>query len=148
MIASINQLSDMTGKSYRTIKKHLAESGLDPMKVDDRSINFESKDALPILYGIAHNADKLNLEQERAKLAQEQHRKLTRENDVEEKKVAPVSLLTDVLEKSASKIIPILESLPLEMKRMNPKLTGQDIHLVKKSIAVCRNAIADMEIEV
>jgi len=41
----------------------------------------------------------------------------------------------------------IIKSAALEMKRRNPKLTGHDIQLVKKSIAKCRNAMADAEID-
>jgi phage terminase Nu1 subunit (DNA packaging protein) len=80
-------------------------------------------------------------------LDEEKYRKLKRENDIEENLVAPVSLITDVLAQAATQIIPILDSLPMEMKRDNPNLTGRDIQLVKKSIAKCRNLIADTKIE-
>lgn len=90
----------------------------------------------------------LELNRERAALAAEQRRKLRRENDLAESLVAPVSLLTSAIEKTAAQIIPILDALPLEAKRMNPRLTGHDVQLMKKAIARCRNAIAEMEIEV
>lgn len=61
--------------------------------------------------------------------------------------MAPVSLLAEVLEKSAAVIVPILESLPLIMKRNWPEVSGDQRLLVKKSIFECRNAVADMEIE-
>ena len=68
----------------------------------------------------------------------ERWREKKRQNDLEEDLVAPVSLLTMALAKAASQIIPIMDSLPLEMKRRNPQLSGHDIMLVKKSIAKCR----------
>ncbi len=81
-----------------------------------------------------------------ALLEKEKHREKKRQNDLEEQKIAPVSLLTYALEKSANQIIPILESIPLVMKRNWPEITGDQITLVKKSIAECRNIIADSEL--
>lgn len=78
----------------------------------------------------------------------EKHREKKRQNDIEEKIVAPVSLLTDALLKASNQIVPILESLPLIMKRNWPEITGDQILLVKKAIAECRNAVADMEIDI
>jgi len=75
-------------------------------------------------------------------------RKMKRDNDIDEKLVAPVSLLTDALLKAANQIVPILESLPLIMKRNWPEITGDQITLVKKAIAECRNAVADMEVDI
>ncbi len=77
----------------------------------------------------------------------EKYRKLKRENDVEELNVAPVELLTFALEKSGNIIVPILESLPLEMKRNWPEITRDQIQLINVAIAKCRNAIADSELE-
>ncbi len=80
-------------------------------------------------------------------LEKEKYREKKRQNDLEEQKVAPVALLTMALEKAANQIIPILESLPLVMKRNWPEITGDQITLVKKSIAECRNIIADSELD-
>jgi phage terminase Nu1 subunit (DNA packaging protein) len=77
----------------------------------------------------------------------ERYRQRKRENDLAEDLVAPVSLLSDALENAASQIVPILESLPLHMKRQFPEITGDQIQLVKTAIAECRNVIADIEIE-
>ena len=147
MLTDYENLSKLTGQSYRTLRKRLEEAGVVSVSKKGRKFLFESKEALPVLYGQGLDETKLQLDQERAKLAQQQERKLKRENDIAEGLFAPVSLITEALEKSACQIIPVLESLPLEMKRMNPELTGHDIQLAKKSIARCRNAIADMELE-
>lgn len=92
-------------------------------------------------------SDSIDLQKERALLAAEQRRKLKRENDVEEKLLAPVDLLTDALASTGRQIVAILESLPLTMKRYCPEITGDQITLVKKSIAKCRNSIADMKLD-
>lgn len=81
-------------------------------------------------------------------LDKEKYREKKRQNDIEEKKVAPVQLLTEALVKAGNSIIPILESLPLIMKRSWPEITGDQITMVKKAIAECRNAIADSEIDI
>lgn len=81
------------------------------------------------------------------RIEEEKLRKLKRENDVEEKKFAPVELFQVAIERVVSVQIPILESLPLIMKRNWPEITGDQITLVKKAIAECRNAIADTRID-
>lgn len=77
----------------------------------------------------------------------EKYRKTKRENDIEEGLVAPVALLTDTLQKAGAIIVANFESLPLLIKRHWPEVTGDQITMVKKAIAECRNVIADMRIE-
>jgi phage terminase Nu1 subunit (DNA packaging protein) len=79
-------------------------------------------------------------------LEQERYREKKRQNDVEEGLVAPVAVLEDVLGRGVSAMIPILDGLPLVMKRHWPEITGDQIRLVKEAIAECRNALADVEI--
>ena len=78
----------------------------------------------------------------------ERYREKKRQNDIEEQKIAPVSLLTDALLQAGNQIIPILESLPLIMKRNWPEITGDQVTLVKKAIAECRNTIAGSELKI
>lgn len=80
-------------------------------------------------------------------LEAEKLRKIRRENDIEEGKFAPLFLLTDALQKSGAIIIANLESLPLLMKRHWPEITGDQITMVKRVVAECRNTIADMKID-
>lgn len=87
--------------------------------------------------------DSVNVQLEREKL-----RKLRRENDMQEELVAPIDILTKAISSLASQVVPILDALPMEMKRRNPNLTGHDIHLVKKSIAKCRNLVASVKVEI
>ena len=80
-------------------------------------------------------------------LLQEKYRALKRENDIEEGLVAPVELLTDALQKAGAIVVANLESLPLLMKRHWPEITGDQVMMVKKAVAECRNTIADMKID-
>lgn len=82
-----------------------------------------------------------------AQVEKEKLRKLRRENDIEERKVAPVYLLTEALQKAGAIIVANLESLPLLIKRHWPEVTGDQVMMIKTAIAECRNAIADMKID-
>jgi phage terminase Nu1 subunit (DNA packaging protein) len=80
-------------------------------------------------------------------IEQERYRRMKRENDLEEQEVAPVSVLSDALLKAASMITPVLESLPLVVKRYWPEVTGDQITEIKKAVVECRNVIADMQLD-
>ena len=137
-----NEIEHLTGKPYRTIRKHFDLIGVEAIKRTGNKVFFRSTDALQL-----KSAELANADQDFARLLdQERHRKLQRENDIEDQIVAPVSILTEAIERLASQMIPILDSLPLEMKRRNPNLTGHDVTLVKKSVAKCRNAISEIRI--
>lgn len=79
-------------------------------------------------------------------LDREKLRRIKRENDLEEQLVAPVDKLTDALVKTFAVVCPILDNIPLLIKRYWPEVTGDQMQLVTKAIAECRNAIADAEI--
>jgi phage terminase Nu1 subunit (DNA packaging protein) len=83
-----------------------------------------------------------------ALLDEERYRKMKRENDLAEEEVAPISLIREVVIQGITKILPVLESVPLEMKRRNPRLTGSDIQVAKESIAKCCGIMADIKVEV
>ena len=60
--------------------------------------------------------------------------------------VAPVELLEDAVGRGVAAMVPVLEGLPLIMKRHWPDISGDQIQLVKRAVAECRNALADVEI--
>ena len=72
-------------------------------------------------------------------LEQEKYREKKRENDLAESLVAPVALLEDAVGRGVSAMLPILEGLPLLMKRHWPEITGDQIQLVKRAIGECRH---------
>jgi phage terminase Nu1 subunit (DNA packaging protein) len=150
-IISLSQLSDLTGQSYRTIKKRLTEAGLKPVQEAEKrglAILFESADALPILYrkGCDIDAGLLDLSQERAQLAKEQSRRLQRENDVEERKLIPLEELVDILQDVSRQAVSILDALPLNIKRRAPALRGKDINYIRSEIAKSRNIMANIKV--
>lgn len=143
MKANRSQLSNIFGIARTTIDSYRAQ-GM-PVESGGGRGNSMVFDTVKVFNWIMTRTP-VNDDNYTVLLEQEKHRKLKRENDIEEKKVAPVQLLTDALVKAGNTIIPILESLPLIMKRNWPEITGDQITMVKKAIAECRNAIADSEI--
>ena len=80
-------------------------------------------------------------------LEAEKYREKKRQNDLEEGMVAPVSVLAEVLERGVAAMVPVLETLPLMIKRNWPEVTGDQVTLVKKAVAECRNILCDLEID-
>lgn len=69
-LQSINSLANLSGMTYRTIKKRLALH-LHPVQ-EGRSLLYESVEALPILYQVENAQSQYELEAERARLAHHQ----------------------------------------------------------------------------
>jgi len=91
--------------------------------------------------------DDYDLTKQKAMLTAEQLREKKRENDIADGLVAPLSMITNALQGVGLQMVALLEALPLEMKRANPRLTGHDIMMVKKSISKCCDAISRIQIE-
>lgn len=67
MLLSISELSGITGKDRRTIKRYA--DTLEVVK-DGRAHKYESRELVPLLFGVsAADGEKLDLSQERARLA-------------------------------------------------------------------------------
>ena len=79
-------------------------------------------------------------------LEQEKYREKKRENDAAEMLLAPVELIEHAVERGVAAMIPILETLPLIMKRHWPEITGDQVTMVKTAIAECRNELADVKV--
>lgn len=70
MLISLSYAADLTGKAHRTVKRY-AEAL--PIVKEGRSHMVESRDLLPLLFGVqASDGEKLDLSQERARLAKMQ----------------------------------------------------------------------------
>lgn len=152
-MATQKEIADHLFISTRRIRG-LLKGGILPPRKGPGGLDLESFRKTYIDYLRGCGSRKIKIDEEEIKLDKartlkvlEAYRKLKRENDLGDKTVAPVGLITDALAKTAVQIVPIMDALPLQMKRMNPGLTGHDIHIVKKAIAKCRNVMADAEIE-
>jgi len=89
---------------------------------------------------------RLDLTQERAKESIEKQRKMQRENDLAEGKLAPIEILTTALTGMTAQVVSVLNSLPINLKRRVPDLSATDMDWVKHEIAVARNQIAELKL--
>lgn len=145
MNVSYNQLTDLTGLAYRTIKRRLDDAAIKPTGKNGRAILYNSVEALPVLFGKKNQDEQIDLQKERALESRERRRKLERENDIADGLVVAVETITIVLQSVSAQAVPILESLPLKIKKRIPALTGRDLEWIQKEVAKCRNAIAKIK---
>ena len=96
------------------------------------------KDSAELL--AAKDLAELKLTQERAEYQRLKNAELRRE-------LAPVEILTWALSDLASQIVPLLTTIPGEMKRRAPKLTHQDIHVMREVIANALNLVAEVKLD-
>ena len=82
-----------------------------------------------------------------ALLDAEKYREKKRQNDEADNLLAQVEELERALEVGVTAMLPILDALPLDLKRYWPEITGDQIQHVKKAVAECRNALADLEVD-
>lgn len=88
----------------------------------------------------AKDLAELRLTEERAEGQRLKNAELRRE-------LVPVELLTWALSDLASQIVPLLTSIPGDMKRRSPKLTNADIHVMRDVIANALNLVAELKLD-
>ena len=142
MKANLSTLEELTGKPYRTLKRLLTEANVSPVEGKGKQIVYDSRQALEGIYQGGSNQRAL-----KDQLTAEMIREKKRQNDEAEGLLLPASKITEVLSKVSAIIRAGMDALPLEMKRANPRLTGHDIQIVKKSIAKCLNALAKTQLD-
>lgn len=125
----------LIGKHGRTLREHS-----DAPRAGDGTY-----DAHRLLLWMMQSADGVDFTE---LLEQEKYREKKRENDLAEGLVAPVDVLENTLARGVAAMIPVLETLPLLVKRHWPEITGDQTQLVKQAVAKCRNALADLRIDV
>ena len=134
MKITLTEASSYTRMTWRTIRKRVQEAGLQPIEHSKKSDLYDSKALLPLLYQ-RKVQDGLDLSAERAKLAIEQTRKLQRENDAEDARLAPVEDLEAALESVTGQMIPLLEALPGQIRERIPNLGEAADRLVQARTA-------------
>lgn len=63
------------------------------------------------------------------------------------KELAPVAVIEWVVGKAGSQISAVLDAIPLQVKKRNPKLTASDIEIIRREIAKAQNAAAQMTVD-
>ena len=140
---SVNAMSLELKRGRQTLDKIIADAGIRPVSVDGRSKKYRMSDIVKAMM----DTEELNLQQERAKLAVEQTRKLERENNLADGKIADVELLSVALTDVLSQMVAIFEAIPNNIKRVCPEISSRGIEVVKKEIAKARNLAVEAAIE-
>lgn len=111
MLINIDHIADLTGSTRRTILKRLQDL---PRKAGTgRSILYESRDALPVMYGVGvPKTGKKTLESERTRLASAQAEKTELEVDVIKGSLIPSSHVKLVVDTMVSAFRAKMLSLP------------------------------------
>jgi len=140
---SISALAVELRRDKRTIATIIDEGGVQPCRKTKTKKWYRLAEVVGAMVG----SEELDLQQEKAKLAVEQTRRIKLQNDIEEGNYASVDELSEALEGACKIISSHLEALPLTLKKRNPNLTGKDIEIIRKEIAKCRNAAGDAVVE-
>lgn len=78
-----NSASELLGIDYRTVRRRVSAAGLQPTRRNGRQLLFNSAELLPVVLGAVDDCDgRLDLSQERAKLAKVQTQKYELELEV------------------------------------------------------------------
>jgi hypothetical protein len=78
--ANLSELAELTGKSWRTVKRRLNDAGVQPIEKGKKSDIFDSAKALEAIYVVASvESATLDLQDERARLAKWQADKTEQE---------------------------------------------------------------------
>lgn len=127
MLATVNHLSDLTGLDRRTVTKRLAAT---PALMDGDSRKWDTRAALPVLYGIlGSDEEKLDPQQERARLDKARRETVEKEN---RKRAAELLEASDVAARWAHVGTMIKGRMLAIPSQMAPRLAGmhaeKDIH--------------------
>lgn len=152
-MATQSEIANHIDLSDRQIR-NLLKDGVIPGSKGNGGLDIDSCRVAYIRYlrglgsgQIGEEGKDYDLTKQKAMLTAEQLREKKRENDIADNLVAPISIITNALQNVGKQMVALLEALPLEMKRANPKLTGHDIMMVKKSISKCCDAISRIQIK-
>jgi phage terminase Nu1 subunit (DNA packaging protein) len=128
----------MTGMAYRTLKKRLED--LAPVERGKRGSNlFESIDALPVIYGNVAACDRLNHEQERARLAQAQADAQEMKNGQLRGELLPAKdverLVVDMITNAKTRILGIPAKIaPLAAELSDPVEIQREVDILVKEV--------------
>jgi phage terminase Nu1 subunit (DNA packaging protein) len=126
---SLNQLTQMTGMAYRTVKKKLMDAKLSPLRTEGRAMIYNCPDALDAIFNGGDNSKKLDLNTEKAKLTIEQRKKVRVERLKLEKTLVNAGSIKSAVKNMAlafrSKMLSIPSGVASEVLGMETELDVQ-----------------------
>ncbi len=142
MQVSYSQLSELTGMAYRTLRRRL--DGLEPVGTGRGNANlFESTDALAKIYGNPSANERLNLEQERARLAKEQADKAEMENAKLRKDLLPADEVIPFWASVINNAKTLLLGLPSKIAPLAAELQDP-VKIQKEATALVKEALHEL----
>lgn len=84
---------------------------------------------------------------EKALLTRQQRIAQEMKNEQARRELAPVSLISWTLSKVGSQIAAILESIPLKIKTVAPRLSAVEIEQVKREVVKAQNAASNVDVD-
>jgi phage terminase Nu1 subunit (DNA packaging protein) len=137
-------LAELTGASWKTVKKRLDEAGLKP----DGDGNYRSDEALRAVVAPEDGGgEALDLTVERARLASEQADRVAMINAERRRDVVPLVWMSTVVANKGRQIASILDAIVPNMRRVNSALTAEDLLLVDREITKARNLAAQLNLD-
>lgn len=92
------------------------------------------------------HGERLDLDEQRARLAKEQTETAALKNAQTRRELAPIVQIEWVLGKVGSEIAAILEGIPLKVKRRVQKLTASDIGFIRREVVKALNVASKITI--
>jgi hypothetical protein len=93
---SLSELADLTGKSFRTVKRRITDAGVQPVERTPKSALYASADALQAIYAPeAMKVGELDLGAERARLAKMQADRIERDLMIDAGELVRLDEVTD-----------------------------------------------------
>lgn len=93
------------------------------------------------------SADEIDSERERALLTREQREGQALKNAQLRKELAPIALIEWTLGKVANQIGAVLDSIPLKVKKVVPRLTAVEVEHIKREVVKAQNAAARVTVD-
>lgn len=113
----------------------------DPLQLTKWKVERELSKVIEI------DGERLDLDEQRARLAKEQTETAALKNAQTRREVAPINLIEWMLGQTCSQISAILESLPLKIKRRVAKLTASDIEFIRREVIKAQNVAAKITVD-
>jgi len=111
-----NHAAELLGIDHRTTRRRVNKACLQPTRRNGRQLLFNSAELLPVVLGAVDDCDgRLDLSQERAKLAKVQTQKYELELEVLRGKLVDVSAITEQFGAIVSSYRSVMISLPVRM---------------------------------
>ena len=140
-ITTYQKLEDDPLPIFRKAERKGQENEYDPRAILQWKIRKELNAVIEI------DGEKLNLDEQRARLAKEQSENVKLKNAEKRRELAPINFIEWALGQTCAQISAILESLPLKIKRRVPKLSATDIELIRKEIIKAQNTASKITVD-